>query len=104
MSGINSIREELLSAKKNFKSIKFYLGIVEKGTSREALQFFINNEIETYIFCTSDQIMFHPKIYFFEGKHNNRFILGSSNLTSYGLFHNIEASTFIEFSKQTNKV
>ena len=99
MSGINSIKEELLSAKKNFKSIKFYLGIVEKGTSREALKFLIDNEIETYIFCTSDEIMFHPKIYFFEGKHNNRFILGSSNLTSYGLFHNIEASTFIEFSK-----
>lgn len=99
MSGINSIKAELLLAKKNFKSIKFYLGIVEKGTSREALKFLIDNEIETYIFCTSDQIMFHPKIYYFEGKHNNRFILGSSNLTSYGLFHNIESSTFMEFSK-----
>lgn len=99
MSGLNSIKPELLFAKKNYKSIKFYLGIVRKGTSREALKFLIDNEIETYIFCTSDEIMFHPKIYYFEGKHNNRFILGSSNLTSYGLFHNIEASTFIEFSK-----
>ncbi len=43
--------------------------------------------------------MFHPKIYFFKGKHNYRFITGSSNLTSFGLFNNIEASTFFEFSK-----
>lgn len=99
MSGINKIKGELLKAKDYFKSIKFYLGIVEKGTSREALKFFIDNEIETWIFCTEDEIMFHPKIYFFQGKHNNRFITGSSNLTSFGLFDNIEASTFFEFSK-----
>jgi HKD family nuclease len=99
MSGINRIKKELLIASKNFKSLKFYLGIVKKGTSREALQFLLEHEIETWIFCTEDQIMFHPKIYFFKGKHNYRFITGSSNLTSFGLFDNIEASTFFEFSK-----
>lgn len=106
MSGINRIKEELLKAKENFKSIKFYLGIVEKGTLREALNFLIKHEIETYVFCTADKIMFHPKIYFFKGKHNNRFITGSSNLTSFGLFDNIEASTLFEFSntdQQGNK-
>ncbi len=99
MSGLNKIKDELLKAREYFKSIKFYLGIVEKGTSREALKFFIDNKIETWIFCTEDEIMFHPKVYFFRGKHNNRFITGSSNLTSFGLFDNIEASTFFEFSK-----
>lgn len=99
MSGINRIKEELLEASKRFQSLKFYLGIVRKGTSRESLQFLIDNNIETWIFCTEDQIMFHPKIYFFKGKHNYRFITGSSNLTSFGLFDNIEASTLFEFSK-----
>jgi len=103
MSGINRIKKELLKASKKFKSLKFYLGIVPKGTSREALQFLIDNNIDTWIFCTSDQIMFHPKIYFFQGKHNYRFITGSSNLTSFGLFDNIEASTFFEFSKNNQQ-
>ncbi len=44
--------------------------------------------------------MFHPKIYYFSGKHNSRFILGSSNLTGAGLFDNIEASTLFEFSNR----
>jgi HKD family nuclease len=50
-------------------------------------------------FALEDEIMFHPKIYYFQGKHNDRFVTGSSNLTKFGLFDNIEASTFIEFSK-----
>lgn len=99
MSGINRIKKEMLQASKKFKTLKLYLGIVKKGTSKEALQFLLDNKIETWIFCTEDQIMFHPKIYFFKGKHNYRFITGSSNLTSFGLFDNIEASTFFEFSK-----
>lgn len=103
MSGINRIKDELLKASKKFKSLKFYLGIVPKGTSREALQFLIDNNIDTWIFCTKDQIMFHPKIYFFQGKHNYRFITGSSNLTSFGLFDNIEASTLFEFSKNNQQ-
>ena len=35
MSGINRIKKELLEALNTFKSIKFYLGIVKYGTSRE---------------------------------------------------------------------
>lgn len=98
MSGINRIKKDLLIAKKNYSSIKFYLGIVERGTSMESLQFMIDNQIETWVFCTKKQIMFHPKIYYFKGKHNSRFLLGSSNLTGAGLFDNIEASTLFEYS------
>lgn len=103
MSGLNKIKDELIKSKNHFKNIRFYLGIVEKGTSREALEFLLDNEIETWVFCTEDEIMFHPKIYLFEGKHNNRFVIGSSNLTSFGLFNNIEASTFLQFSKNDNQ-
>lgn len=99
MSGINRIKTELLIAKARFSQLKFILGIVENGTSKEALQFMIDHEIETYVYTTSKSIMFHPKMYYFKGKHNSRFIMGSSNLTSAGLFDNIEASTLFEFSK-----
>ncbi|MCG6191401.1 phospholipase D family protein [Maribellus maritimus] len=100
MSGINRIREELMIAKQNYKRLKFVLGIVERGTSKEALQFLIDSEIETWVYCADNKIMFHPKIYYFSGKHNSRFILGSSNLTGAGLFDNIEASTLFEFSNR----
>jgi HKD family nuclease len=103
MSGINAIKNELLKAKQNGKSIKFYLGIVEKGTSKEALEFMIKNSIPTWIFCTSSSIMFHPKIYYFEGEKRTRFITGSSNLTKPGLFDNIEASTLMEFNPTDNQ-
>ena len=99
MSGINKIKQDLLFAKSNYESIKFYLGIVEKGTSKEALEFLLENNIETWVYCTDEMTMFHPKIYYFSGKHNSRFIIGSSNLTKAGLFENIEASTLLEFSK-----
>lgn len=100
MSGINKIKEELSIARQNYESLKFILGIVERGTSKEALQYFIENEIETWVYCADNEIMFHPKIYYFSGKHNSRFILGSSNLTGAGLFNNIEASTLFEFSNR----
>ena len=97
MSGINIFQKELIEAKNFGKELKFYLGIVEKGTSKEVLDFLIDNTIETWIFCTSSNIIFHPKIYIFKGEKKTRFIIGSSNLTKQGLFDNIEASTLIEF-------
>ena len=98
MSGINVIKKELLTAIQRNVTIKFYLGIVERGTSKEALQFLIDNNIETYTFCTSSNLLFHPKIFHFKGQYRTRVIVGSSNLTKPGLFDNIEASTLIEFA------
>lgn len=96
MSAFNIIKEDLITAKRDGKQVKFYLGIVPKGTSKEALQFLIDSEIETYTYCNADFI-FHPKIYLFEGNKRTRLIIGSSNLTSQGLFKNVEASLRIDF-------
>src|SRR5690606_172589 len=38
---------------------------------------------------------FHPKVYLFEGKEKSELIIGSSNLTSKGLFVNVEASLLV---------
>jgi len=98
MSGINIFKKELLKAKETYPDIKFYLGIVERGTSKEALDFLLENNIDTWIFCTNSSIMFHPKIYFFKGKNKARFITRSSNLTKPSLISNIEASTLLELA------
>lgn len=103
MYGINIFKKELLKAKETYKEIKFYLGIVERGTSKEVLDFLIENNIETWIFYTNSSIMFYPKIYFFNGKNKGRFITGSSNLTKPGLISNIEASTLLEFNPNNNQ-
>lgn len=99
-NGLNLFLRELLEAKKRFKSVKFYLGIAEKGTSKEALEFLLEQNIETYTFCSYKDYIFHPKIYFFEGKTERRMIIGSSNLTKKGLSFdgNIEASVLIDYS------
>ena len=96
MSAFNIIREDLLNAKNLGKEIKFYLGIVPKGTSKEALEFLVDNNLESFTYF-NETFIFHPKIYLFEGDKRTRIILGSSNLTSQGLFKNIEASVIIDF-------
>ena len=99
-NGLNLFLKELLAAKEQFKTVKFYLGIAEKGTSKEALEFLLEQNIETYTFCSYTDYIFHPKIYFFEGKTERRMIIGSSNLTKKGLSFdgNIEASVLIDYS------
>lgn len=96
MSAFKIIREDLLNAKNVGKEIKFYLGIVPKGTSKEALEFLIENNIDCITYF-NESFIFHPKIYLFEGEKRTRIIIGSSNLTSQGLFKNIEASVSIDF-------
>lgn len=103
LSGLNIIKDDLQTVRKRYKSIKFFLGITEKGTSKEALEFLINEEFETFTFCTSSPIIFHPKIYLFEGENVTRIIVGSSNLTRPGLFDNVEASTVVEFSNSDKR-
>lgn len=67
LSGINILKQDLLNAKRKYKKLKFYLGISEKGTSKEASEFLLNQEFETWTFCTCSSIIFHPKIYLFQG-------------------------------------
>jgi HKD family nuclease len=98
VSGLKYLIDDIESVKDKYKSIRFYLGISEKGTSKEALELLLDKSIETWTFCTSSAIIFHPKIYLFEGEFITRIIVGSSNLTKPGLFDNIEASIVVEFS------
>lgn len=99
-TGLDLISKELLEAKVKYKNLTFYLGIADRGTSKEALQFLLENDIKTYTFCSGTSYIFHPKIFFFEGEFEKRMIIGSSNLTKSGLTinGNIEASVLLDYS------
>ena len=99
-TGLDLISKELLEAKGKYKNLTFYLGIADRGTSKEALQFLLENDIKTYTFCSGTSYIFHPKIFFFEGEFEKRMIIGSSNLTKSGLTinGNIEASVLLDYS------
>ncbi len=100
-SGLSVFKNEIEQNQENFNEIKFFIGVDDNGTSKEALEILINLKIETYIYHNNTKVraIYHPKIYIFEGNIKNRIILGSSNLTRPGLFTNVEASVCIEFSK-----
>lgn len=81
------------------KVLKIFVGIDQKGTSKEALEALLKLKIDTRIYHTTSRIIFHPKIYLFTGDKHCCIILGSSNLTKTGLFQNIEASLLVEFER-----
>ena len=98
LSGLSVFIDELEAVKERYRKIEFYLGVDDKGTSREALLELLNRNIDTYIYYNPTKrtrAIYHPKLYIFRGDKANRVILGSSNLTRPGLFNNIEASMAI---------
>ncbi|OAQ42701.1 hypothetical protein A5893_17345 [Pedobacter psychrophilus] len=100
LSGLSVFIDELEAVKERYKKIEFYLGVDDKGTSREALLELLNRNIDTYIYYNPTKrtrAIYHPKLYIFRGVKANRVILGSSNLTRPGLFNNIEASIAMDF-------
>ena len=82
------------------RKIILYVGIDDKITSKEALQYLLRKNIECYIY-NSNEFIYHPKLYLFEGKRN-RIIIGSSNLTKAGLFYNVESSILLDFTNSDN--
>lgn len=103
ISGVMTILKNLRLASKNYTQLRFFIGVDNMGTSKEALELLLKENIETYIFHDKrDYITYHPKIYLFEGPISTRIIIGSSNLTNSGIKTNIEASVQIDFKTKTD--
>jgi HKD family nuclease len=98
VGGLNNIIEQLVEFRENGGKIRLYLGVDLNATSKEALEKLLELGIESYIIYSPNSIIYHPKIYAFEGHTVTRAIIGSSNLTQSGLFQNIEASVCIDFA------
>ena len=92
VGGIKQILPNLKEHIKGNGTIRLYVGVDLHGTSKEALEMLIAEGIPTYIVFSSNRIVYHPKIYTFEGNNKYFVIIGSSNLTTSGLYQNVEAS------------
>lgn len=104
ISGVQTILPQLRKAKSKFNNLKFFVGVDNKGTSKEALEKLLSENIETYIYHDKhENITYHPKLFVFEGAKQTRVIIGSSNLTSSGIKSNIEASIQLDFRTKTDK-
>lgn len=104
VSGVATLLDKIKKAKTNYKSIQFFIGVDNKGTSKEALELLVKENIETYIYHKDEEfITYHPKLFIFEGNKFSRIIVGSSNLTSSGFKNNIEASIQLDFRTLTDK-
>lgn len=104
ISGVKMLQKHIDKAKLNYAQIRFYIGVDNRGTSKEALESLLSQNIETYIYRdTRDFVTYHPKLFLFEGEKFTRVIIGSSNLTSQGIKTNLEASIQLDFRTKTDK-
>lgn len=99
-AGVNGLSKYISNAKKHLKVITIVTGVDQKGTSKEALEALLDLDVEAYVFYQPSITIFHPKIYLFEGDTKSELILGSSNLTSQGLFTNVEASLLVSIDNK----
>ncbi|MBS2099515.1 Helicase associated domain protein [Carboxylicivirga linearis] len=96
-TGLNSLKPFIKKAISENRAVRFFVGIDEKVTSKEALELLLELGVETYIYSSPNYI-YHPKVYLFEGVRN-RIITGSTNLTQAGFFYNVESSILLDFTE-----
>lgn len=104
IGGINNVIDQLTAFMAKGSSVRLYIGVDLHGTSREALEKLLELGIETYIVFSPNNIIYHPKIYTFEGEAYSRVIIGSSNLTVSGLFQNIESSVSVKINNENDEM
>lgn len=95
-SGILELAPAIQDFMKRGGLVEMVVGIDEKITSKQALELVMKFSTEAYVF-KNPASTFHPKLYLFEAAHSAIAIVGSSNLTSGGLYTNYEANIGIEF-------
>ncbi len=100
-AGIRGLSKHIKTAKKHLNIITIVTGVDQKGTSKEALEELLALDINAFVFYQPSITIFHPKIYLFEGNDKCELIIGSSNLTSQGLFSNVEASLYVSIDNSS---
>ena len=84
----------------NNKKVLFFIGINNGVTSKQALEYLIDQNVHQDIYLVntgSSQQIFHPKVFCFYDATSKKGVLslGSSNLTSGGFEKNIEANILL---------
>lgn len=107
-SGIRVIEKSLDRCLKNNGSIEIIAGLDFKTTDPQSMHYLIQLQKQNpnlKFYCYGDKetnktnIVFHPKIYLFQGKRETTGIVGSTNLTQGGLMTNFEANVIFKESK-----
>lgn len=101
LAAITGLSNLIKIAKEHLTNITIVTGIDQKGTSKEALEELLALDINAFVFYQPSITIFHPKIYLFEGNDKCELIIGSSNLTSQGLFTNVEASLHVSIDNSS---
>lgn len=93
---------------KNNGSVEIIAGLDFKTTDPQSMHYLIQLQKTTpnlKFYCYGDKnvnknnIVFHPKIYLFQGKKETTGIIGSTNLTGGGLMTNFEANVIFKETK-----
>lgn len=93
-TGVSKIESALLTRN---DITKILVGISNGITSKQALAKLLDVGVTIYVIDMGIQTsLFHPKLYAAIGTHQAATIVGSANLTSSGLGHNIEVSSKVE--------
>lgn len=107
-SGIKIIEKSLDQCLKNNGSVEIIAGLDFKTTDPQSMHYLIQLKKTTpnlKFYCYGDKnvnknnIVFHPKIYLFQGKRETTGIVGSTNLTGGGLITNFEANVIFKETK-----
>ena len=94
--GVSALTKYIEEGKAKGMKIKVVLGVDQKATSKEALEEVLTWNVDSKIYHTSSNNIFHPKVYLFENRDIFTLIVGSNNLTVPGLVQNIECSLLIK--------
>lgn len=107
-SGIKVIGKSLDQCLKNNGGVEIIAGLDFKTTDPQSMHYLIQLQKSTpnlKFYCYGDKdvnknsIVFHPKIYLFQGKRETTGIVGSTNLTGGGLMTNFEANVIFKETK-----
>jgi len=108
LSGIKVIEKSLDQCLKNNGNVEIIAGLDFKTTDPLSMHYLIQLQKSTpniKFYCYGDKdvnktnIVFHPKIYLFQGKRETTAIVGSTNLTHGGLMTNFEANVIFKETK-----
>ena len=100
--GIAQILPNLKRFMEREGKVRLFVGVNLHATSKEALELLIAEQIPSYIVFSPNKVIYHPKVYTFEGAAQYFIIVGSSNLTTSGLYKSVEASLCVENNYDIN--
>lgn len=103
-AGLSRLKTDLERASERGVRMRAIVGVDHQVTSREGIELAYSVFDDLYIaHSTRGDVTYHPKIYDFRGEKSALTLVGSSNLTSGGLFSNSEAGVVVNYDLPADK-